>query len=142
MESQDPRAAVSRLIIVLRTITRLVKVLPFAYLVIYAAALLTESFLPDRIYSAIDAAMNVPPFIVLILLILSKTLKLCAWHRAACLIPMASRLVNLFDEFVVTLTSAEVTSINIALGISTILFIAIAYNHIFYGRERVNQGNA
>lgn len=142
MEKQDPRAAVSRLVAVLRKTTRLVKIIPFAYLVVYAAVLLTESFLPDGLYSVINALLNVPPAVVLLFLMLSHILKLCIWHKAACLIPMLPRIMSLFDEFVMTLSREEVISINIILGVSTLFFILIAYNHIFHGLKRTNQGNA
>ena len=141
MEAQG-RRAVSRIIDILRKTTRLVQLLPFAYLVVYAAVLLTEPLIPDGLYCFIDALLNEPPAVVLLFLVLSHLLKLCKWHKIACLIPMLSRVVNAFDGFVITLTQSEVITINSTLGIITILFILIAHNRIFYGRERVAQGNA
>jgi len=125
MESPD-RRAVSRLVTVLRKTTRWVQLLPFAYLVVYALVLFTEPILPDNVYTLIDAVLNVPPIVVALFLVLSRLLKLCIWHKIACLIPMLSRIVNAIDSFVITLTQSEVIAINTTLGVMTMLFIILA----------------
>lgn len=142
MERQDPGSAVKRIIAILRKTTRWVQLLPFAYLAVYAMVLLTEPILSDKVYDVVDFFLNVPPIVVAVFLVLSHLLKLCIWHKIACLIPMASRLVNIFDGAIMTLTQGEVVTINTILGFLTIAFICLAYNHIFYGRKGVNTGNA
>ena len=125
MENQD-RKAVSRIVYILRRTTRVVQLLPFAYLVVYALLLFTERYIPDSVYSVINELLNVPTAVILLFIFLSHLLKLCAWHKVACLIPLISRAINAFDGFVMALTEQEVVIINTTIGIGTTLFIIVA----------------
>ena len=131
MEVQDPRGAVSHLVSVLRTTTRVVQILPFAYLLVVSVYLLMQSLLPDWAQSIADSVLNVPIFVILVTLGAGHLLKLCAWFRTACLLPLALKTENWFDAFVFTFTQEEVVLINGLLAIAFVVFLYLSYKHFF-----------
>ena len=135
MENPDPRSAVSRLVEILRKTTRLVQIAPFVYLAIYAIYLLTECFLPAELALALDDTILITPSVTLATLILGRLLRLCYWHKAACLIPYASKVEGYIDSFVITFTQEEIILINTAIGILSLAFIILAVRHFTYGRK-------
>ena len=131
MDSPDQRAAISRLIQVLRRITRVVQVIPFVYLALLSLYLLTESILPDWLLPVADNALNMPMLGTIGLLGAGYILKLCSWFKTACLLPMVTKVENIIDSFIITLTQAEPVMVNIILGILFISYISISYRHFF-----------
>lgn len=131
MEAQDPRSGVKYLVGVIRKITRIAQLVPFAYLALYAILLMSESFVPYNVLNWFDTLLYVPPVAVVITLFLSRILKLCAWHKAACLIPSSSQVANFVDSNIVTFTQEEVLVINISIGIITIVFLVMSFRHFF-----------
>lgn len=132
MDSPDLQSgAVSRLVYVLRSVTRAVQVLPFAYLFVLAVYLITQSLLPDWLQSVADCVLNVPVYVIAVMLGAGRLLKLCGWFRSACLLPMVTKVEGWMDSFVVTFTQNEVLIINLALGILLGLFLSVAYKHFF-----------
>ena len=143
MDSPDPRSAVvSRLIAVLRKVTRIVQLLPFAYLLLLSLKLFLEPVLPEWALDVTDnmAVSFVPSTIAL--LFLGRVLKLCVWFRTACILPIATRIESWVDSFVVTFTQGEVIIINAAIGILFLLFIYLAIRHFFHGRRDKHQERA
>ena len=136
MDSQDQRSAVKRLVDVLRGITRFVQFLPFAYLLLYAVLLLTEPFLTDGFMARVSALTYVPPSAVAVLLVLSKSLKLCAWHKTACVFPLSSRVTDFIDNYMLQFTQNEIILINAILGMLALCFIIETYRHFFHGRKK------
>lgn len=131
MEVQDQSGAGSRLVVILRRVTRAAQLLPFAYLAVYALMLLTEAFLPDTLFCIVDDIACVSPASMGVMLLASHLLKLCVWHKAACLLPMASRVTEFVDNFIITFTQNEVVIINTLLGLAVVAFIVAAYRHFF-----------
>lgn len=125
------RSAADRLVAVLRRVTRTAQLLPFAYLAVYAFMLLTESFLPEGVYCIVDDIACVSPLSVGAMLTASHILRLCVWHRAACVFPMLSRVTEYIDTYLITLTQNEVVLINTLMGIGVVAFIVAAYRHFF-----------
>lgn len=134
MESPGPSGAVSRLVAVLRKITRIVQLLPFAYLLLLAIYLLTESLLPDFMLGIADNVLNAPLVAIIGLLGAGRILKLCGWFRTACLLPVATKVESWVDSFLITFTKAEVITINTLLGIAFLIYIYLSYRHFFHGR--------
>lgn len=141
MDSPDQRAAVSKIVAILRRATRLVKVVPFLYLVVFALYMLLCPFVPDEVLCAIDSVFVVSPAVSGLFLILSRVFRLCRWHSAACAIPTSSSIEGFIDNYVITLTSSEVVAINLILGVGTIVFIILANTHI-YGRKAIPARNS
>ena len=131
MDSPDQRAAISRLIQVLRRITRVVQVIPFVYLALLSLYLLTESILPDWALRIADNGLNMPMLGTIGLLGAGRILKLCQWFKAACILPVATKVENIVDSFIITLTQTELVAFNIILGILFITYISISYRHFF-----------
>lgn len=134
MDSQDQRNAVKVAFGILRRVTRIVQLLPFAYLLFYAYYMIGCSFMTDEFLCLADAAMVVTPATTILFLLASGLLKLCAWHKAACLIPASSQVEGYIDSFVMTFTQEEIIFINASIGVVAILFFIAAIHH-FYGRK-------
>lgn len=132
MESPDPSGAVSAVIRVIRKVTRAAQFMPFIYLLFYAVYLFVSLVVPDEVLGAIDSFAYVSPAAGGGLLVASRILKLCRWHRVACLIPFSSQIENYIDSFLFTFTQQEIVAINVSLGIASVLFLIIANRHFFH----------
>lgn len=109
----------------------MVQVIPFVYLAPLSLYLLTESILPDWLLPVADNALNMPMLGTIGLLGAGHILKLCSWFKTACLLPMATKVENIVDSFIITLTQTELVAFNIILGILFITYISISYRHFF-----------
>ena len=127
MESRDRRNAVESIIRILRKTTRLVQLAPFVYLAFYATYLILCDLVPDSLLGASDLVLYVSPATSGGLLFLSRLLKLCKFHKIACLIPFSSQIEGLIDCYLFTFTEAEIVLINLFLGISSFLFLAFVH---------------
>jgi hypothetical protein len=134
MDSPDPKGAVSRLVAVLRKVTRIVQLLPFVYLLLLSVYLLTEYILPDWVLGIADNVLNAPVVAIIGLLGVGKLLKLCAWFRTACLMPILPKIESWVDSFIVTFTQEEILCINISIGIIALVFLVAAIRHFAYAR--------
>ena len=135
MENRDQRAgAVSSLVKILRKITRIVQIAPFAYLLLLGICLLFESVLPDWLFRLSSNLLNAPVFLTIGMLFVGRWLKLCAWFRTACLLPFTTKIESYIDSFVFAFTQNEVVIINTTTGILFLAFIFITFRHFFHGR--------
>ena len=134
METPDPRGAVSRIVAVLRKVTRIVQLAPFALLFLLTGYLLSERFLPTWALDVIDNFPIVP--LTILLLLLGRILKLCVWFKTACLLPFAARIESWVDSFIITLTQNEVVIINSMLALIFITFLLLANKHFFSNAGR------
>lgn len=143
MDSQDPRAgAVNNLVRILRKITRIVQIAPFAYLVLLASYLLLESILPEWVVGISDNLVDTPLYTTVGLLGVGRLLKLCKWFKAACILPVSAKVEGYVDSFLYTFTQVEVIWINVILSIIFILFIVSANRHFFHGRKADTHRNS
>ena len=126
--SQD---AASRVIGILRRVTRLVQLAPFFYLALYSLYLFAGVFAPEEMVCVADGAMFGSPFVTILFLTLSRLLKLCKWHKVACLIPSASQMEGVVDCYFFTFTQNEIILINVILGILSFLFLMFANKRFF-----------
>lgn len=134
MENPDPKGAVSHLVVILRKITRIVQLLPFAYLLLLTVYLLSESILSDSIARIADNLLNAPVIAIAIMLGAGRLLKLCNWFKTACLFPLSTKVENYIDSFVFTFTQEEIIFINTAIGIISLLFLILSFRHFAYGK--------
>lgn len=133
MDNRDrQRDAVSKIIGILRRVTRLIQLAPFVYLAIYSAYLLLGCIVPDDIVCLADGVMFSSPLATTAMLVLSRALKLCRWHKAACLIPSASQIEGVVDSYLFTFTQTEIVIINILLGVISFAFLIFAKKHFFH----------
>lgn len=135
MDSRDrSQDAAGRIIGILRKVTRLVQLAPFFYLALYSFYMLAGSFAPEEFVCFGDGIIFSSPLVTTALLVLSRLLKLCRWHKAACLIPSASQMEGIVDSYFFTFTQNEILIINILIGVSSFLFLACANKRFFNGR--------
>lgn len=125
MENQD---AIKYIIGKLRSITTAVQVMPFLYALLYIFALAAYLFAPEPILGVLDTLLYVSPVVVVGNLIQSKILKLCKWHKAACLLPVLPQVNIVVDRYIYEFTiRAEVAHISLIILMSILLLVA-AYN--------------
>ena len=130
MASQDQRAAVvSKVLGKYRKVVRIMRLVPFLYLFIFAVVSLTSNILPERLACVIDCSLFVSPVVSAGTILLSGVLGMCRWHKVACLLPYSSRFVSFIDTNFFTFTQNEITIINFAIGIVLMAFIVLAFNH-------------
>lgn len=130
MASQDPsRADLSRILRKYRKVVRIMRLVPFLYLCLFAIVGLTSYILPERLSCVIDCTMFVSPVVSAGTILLSGVLGMCRWHKVACLLPYSSRIVTFIDTNFFTFTQNEITMINLAIGIVLMAFIVLAFNH-------------
>ena len=132
MEVPDQKAdAASRVVAILRKATRIVQIVPFLYLGIYGFYMIGSVLLSDDLVCLADSFLFTSPVVTWFLLGLSKLFKLCRWHKAACLFPSSSQVGGFIDEYVVTFTQNEIILVNVAIGLTVITFLVLAYRHFF-----------
>lgn len=119
----------------MRMITRVVQIAPFVYLLFYAMYLLSEPFLGGNTPWFVDTIMYVNPFTILLFLLLGRLLRLCAWFKTACVMPMVSWAEGYVDSFIFQFTQTEIIAIDTTIGLIALLFFIGAYKHFAYGRR-------
>ena len=134
MEAPGPSDAASRVIGILRRLTRVVQLIPFIYLLLYAAVMLLGGFASEETLCIADSVLVMSPIATGGMMAASKMLKLCRWHKIACLIPTTSQVEGFVDSFVFTFTQEEILLINVSIGIIAIVFFILAFRHFIYGR--------
>lgn len=90
---------IKRLIQKLRSITLSVQIAPFAYSVLQLFVIIVYFVWPDREFIALDSLFYISPAVIVMMLAFSKVLKLCRWHKAACLVPAIPQGFSLADYF-------------------------------------------
>ena len=142
METPDPRSALERIIGVTRRFTKVVQILPFAYLLVFAFVAIAEPFLSDSAFDLVNNLFYAAPGIQAVALGLSRLLRLCRWHKIACLLPMSSQAESYIDGYLFQFTQNEIVCINTAIGIISVAFIVFSIRHFFHGRQRPHPANA
>lgn len=138
MDSQDQKAAVvSKVLRKYRKVVRIMRLVPFMYLCLFAVVSLTSNILPERLSCIIDCTMFVSPVVSAGTILLSGVLGMCRWHKVACILPYSSRLVSFVDTNFVTFTQNELVAINCIIGIAMVSFIALAFKHFFLQDARL-----
>lgn len=85
-------------------------------------------FANETVLRILDTLFYVSPVVVAQFLILSKSLRLCAWHRTACLLPLIPQITIVLDNTVVVF-SKNVALFSIAsMAFMSVLLLIAAYN--------------
>ena len=124
---------VSRLIGILRKITFAVLITPFIYTLMQMLTVgiaLSGSIIAQLIS---DTLLYVSPLLIVTHLLYSRILRLCIWHRTACLLPLILMAVSLVDYFINFGTYSAII-INIVFFLMFGLLLVAAYN-VFYVRR-------
>lgn len=114
----------------LRYVTLAVQLMPFVYTVPYLITLIITSQAPESIVVLFDTLFYVSPIVVAGLLVLSRLLRLCNWHKTACVLPLLPQIVSFVDYYIIELTEIA-AQVNIILFGSMAVLLLIAAHNIF-----------
>lgn len=114
----------------LRYVTLAVQLMPFVYTIAYLIALAVSYFATEDTARIFDTLFYVSPTIVGAFLVLSRVLRLCKWHRMACLLPVMPQAVSFVDYNIVEL-SEFAAQVNIILFAGTAILLLFAAYNIF-----------
>jgi len=135
MEKDQQRLNLEGLVRKLRSVTLAVQLLPFVYGFLFVLAMVAYLVLPEWISVICDHLFYVSLVVIIYNLILSRTLKLCAWHRAACLVPLLPELVSVADQTIIDL-SEQAAVINIWTIITMTFILLISAYKVFFSNGR------
>lgn len=130
-ENQDLSGNVKRLVSVLRDITLAVQIVPFACGAIYIAVYVSYLFASDYLMTVLDTFFYISPLFCVAHLIYSKMLRLCEWHRAACVVPIFPQVVNLVDYYLISLSEVQAMVFTMTAVAMTVTLLVAAYNVFF-----------
>lgn len=127
MIEAEVRGKIEYVITKLRYVTTAVQIMPFVYTALYILTLFLYALCPEPVLWVLDTLFYTSPTVAVGFLILSHILKLCYWHKCACILPVVPQ-VFVFADYLspFTLTGRFIT-IGIPLALSILLLIA-AYN--------------
>lgn len=129
MENHEQRVdSIKYLVSKLRYITLAVQIMPFVYSFIYILCLVAYLFCSEPILVLLNTLSYVSPMVIIGFLIESKILKLCKWHKTACILPILPQILVFVDYYIIELTEIEAyIAIATPIALSILLLIA-AYN--------------
>lgn len=129
MENHEQRVdSIKYLVSKLRYITLAVQIMPFVYSFIYILCLVAYLFCSEPILVLLNTLSYVSPVVIGGFLIESKILKLCKWHKTACILPILPQILVFVDYYIIELTEIEAyIAIATPIALSILLLIA-AYN--------------
>lgn len=129
MEDHDrQRLNLEGLIRKLRSVTLAVQIMPFVYTSVYLVCMIFYWFASETVLFILDTLFFVSPIVVVQFLVLSRSLRLCRWHKIACSLPLIPQLsVILYHTIVDFSEYVAICSIATMMVMSILLLIA-AYN--------------
>lgn len=102
MDNQDESdERIKRLILTLRDITLAVQIAPFVISLLYILGIIAQLFFSGDTSRLFSIILYTPPPIILIMLIFSRMLHLCKWHRLACALPLVPFCFTMIDAYLI-----------------------------------------
>ena len=98
------QADILRIVKILRNATKVVKLMPFIYAIVYILCMVGYLLFSDEVASLLDKLFYVSPVSIIFSLCLSRTLKMCVWHKIECILPLLPTLLVFVDEFIMQFT--------------------------------------
>ena len=112
----------------LRSITLTVQLIPFIYTSFYVFVICLYPVCSDAVLNVLDTLFYVSPTIVLMMLVESRILRLCRWHKTACSLPLVPQVFVFIDYHVMPMNSDQVKLHYATLAAMCILLLLAAYN--------------
>jgi len=131
MEQQDKGVDFRKYIIILKRTTIYVQFLPFIYSFFYVIVLIIYPFISEDAAMLLDSVFYISPIFMAGMLVLSKLLHLCNWHRTACIVPIISQVPVFIDSYIVSLTRIEAIVSNSIVVLMIAILLISAYNVFF-----------
>ena len=122
---------------ILRKVTKIVKIYPFIYAVLYALCMIGYLVSDDIVSVILDQLFYTSPIVVSCNILLSYSLKLCKWHRLQCLLPMFP-LIPLFVDYLIFPVSKLAFTIN-ALTIITLFALSLINAYFVFIKPKNNE---
>lgn len=116
------------LVRILRKVTKIVKIYPFVYAVLYALCMIGYLICDDIVSVILDQLFYTSPIVVSCNILLSYSLKLCKWHRLQCLLPMTP-LITLAVDVTIYPISKIASTIN---ALTIILLFALSLINAYF----------
>lgn len=131
MDNQDESdERIKRLILTLRDITLAVQIAPFVISLLYILGITAQLFFSGDTSWLFSIILYTPPPIILIMLIFSRMLHLCKWHRLACALPLVPFCFTMIDAYLIELSDIAVWILN-GLAIAMIIMLLTAAYNVF-----------
>lgn len=131
MDNQDESdERIKRLILTLRDITLAVQIAPFVISLLYILGIIAQLFFSGDTSWLFSMILYTPPPIILIMLIFSRMLHLCKWHRLACALPLVPFCFTMIDAYLIELSDIAVWLLN-GLAIAMIILLLMAAYNVF-----------
>lgn len=105
---------------ILRKVTKVVKIYPFVYATLYILCMSGYMIGSDELSCILDQLFYTSPISILFALILSRSLKLCKWHKLECVLPMIPLIHLAIDTYIVPLSN-----VSAIINVGTIIFLCI-----------------
>ena len=121
------RGNIQAVVSILRSTTRIVKIAPFVLVTMYVFAMVGYMLFSDIVALALDTLFYVSPLVVILLWMLSRSLKMCNWHRLEVVLPLVPQIPVFFDDYINQFDYAG-AAINISvIGLLFLLSLINAY---------------
>lgn len=131
MDNQDESdERIKRLILTLRDITLAVQIAPFVISLLYILGITAQLLFSGDTSWLFSIILYTPPPIILIMLIFSRMLHLCKWHRLACALPLVPFCFTMIDAYLIELSDIAVWILN-GLAIAMIIMLLMAAYNVF-----------
>ena len=91
-------------------------------------------FAGEATLAVLDSLFYISPTVVVGMLILSRAMKLCKWHRFACSLPLFPQLSVILDDTVLTFSSYAVIAHIVTMAAMAVVAIVAGYQIFFNGR--------
>ena len=127
---------IKRLIRTLRSITIAVQIAPFVFSSLYILDFALYSLMSPEAQELCDTLFYTSPMVVCALLVFSRILHLCKWHRTACALPLIPLSLSIIDYYVIELTEFEALIFDAVVAVSTVLLLVAAYNVFLKPRRK------
>ena len=131
MEHQEQENALQKVVKIFKRTVRTVKAIPYLFLFVYCIYLVVACTRSKILMSILDFIYGTSVGLSLFILLLSKELGLCIWHKVACLIPITSLIVSIIDAFIFYFSYEEIVFINMATLIFVICYLIWSFFHFF-----------
>lgn len=84
---------------ILRKVTRIIKIAPFIYTLVYIVFMVMQMLGMDSIMTFMESMCYMSPLVIVTLFILSHMLKLCCFYRFQCLLTAAPQILVVVDSY-------------------------------------------
>lgn len=121
---------IKRLILTLRDITLAVQIAPFVISLLYILGITAQLLFSGDTSWLFSIILYTPPPIIRIMLIFSRMLHLCKWHRLACALPLVPFCFTMIDAYLIELSDIAVWILN-GLAIAMIIMLLMAAYNVF-----------